>query len=83
MISELEFHGEPPTEMAENEIPPNSKEPKEVRTARNREVRQTPQRKPTTQIWQEMELPICKAFCETTLSKYFLFDEVSICFVSK
>lgn len=69
MISELEFCGEAPIEMAENEIPPNSKEPNEVRAARNREVRQTPQRKPTTQIWQENELPIFKAFCETILSR--------------
>jgi hypothetical protein len=83
MISELEFHGElPSTGMAENESPPNSKEPKEVRAARKREVRQTPQRKPTTQIWQGKELPICRAFCETTLSKYFLFD-VSIVFERK
>lgn len=71
MISELAFHGEFPIEMDENEIPPNSKVPNEVRAARIKEVRQTPQRKPTTQIWQGNELPICRALCDTTLSIYF------------
>lgn len=47
MSLELEFEARKP---AENEIPPNSKEPNEVRAAKNNEVRQTPQRKPTTQI---------------------------------
>lgn len=37
--------------------------------ARNKEVRQTPERKPSTQIWQGNELPICRALCETTLSR--------------
>lgn len=50
MTSELEFPGVVPIEMEENEIPPNSKLPNEVRVARNNEVRQTPQRKPITQI---------------------------------
>jgi hypothetical protein len=36
--------------MEENEMPPNSKVPSEVRAAKNKEVRQTPLRKPTTQI---------------------------------
>jgi hypothetical protein len=35
-------------EIAANEIP---KVPSDVRAARNREVKQTPQRKPTTHIW--------------------------------
>lgn len=62
MVSELEFPAETPSEMVENESPPNSKVPNEVRVARNREVRPTPHRKPTTQIWHGNELPICKAF---------------------
>lgn len=76
-MSELEFPREVLIEMG-NEIPPSSKVPSDVRAARNREVRQTPQRKPTTQIWHENELPICKAFCETTLSRDFWFNDDSI-----
>ena len=73
IISELEFHGEIPMEMDENEIPPIAKVPSEVRAARTREVRQIPQRKPTTQIWHGNEFPICRALCETTLSRNFWF----------
>jgi len=69
-----EFKGEFPREMEENEMPPNSKVPSEVRAAKNKEVRQTPLRKPTTQIWHGNELPICKAFCDTTLSRDFWFS---------
>ena len=69
-----EFKGEFPREMEENEMPPNSKVPSEVRAAKNKEVRQTPLRKPTTQIWHGNELPICKAFCDTTLSRDFWFN---------
>lgn len=50
MNSELEFPAEEPSEIDENERPPYSKVPKEVSAARKREVRQTPHRKPTTQI---------------------------------
>lgn len=72
IVSWLEFLGsEFPSEMAENEIPLNSKVPIEVRAARNKEVRQTPQRKPTTQIWHGKELPICRALCDTTFSRDF------------
>ena len=61
-------------DMVENKMGLNWKEPKEVRAAMNREVRHTPQRNPTTQIWQGNEFPICKAFWETTLSKDFWFS---------
>ena len=73
-ISEPEFLGEAPRDLVDNENPPNSKEPNEVRAARNKEVRQTPQRKPTTQIWHGNELPICKALCESTFSRDFWLD---------
>lgn len=71
ITSELEFHGDEEEAPIENEIPLNSKLPKEVRAARNKEVRQTPQRNPTTQIWHGNELPICRALCDTTLSRDF------------
>lgn len=72
IASELEFHGDEAEEAPiENEIPLKSKLPKEVRAARNKEARQTPQRNPTTQIWHGNELPICRALCETTLSRDF------------
>lgn len=70
-IAELEFQEVIPLEDAENEIPPNAKVPGEVRAARKNVARQTPQRKPTTQIWHGNELPICSALCETTLSMDF------------
>lgn len=74
LIWEVEF----PDELGiddnvENERGPNWKVAKEVKAAINKEVRQTPQRNPTTQIWHGNELPICKAFCETTLSIDFWF----------
>jgi hypothetical protein len=80
MISELEFPEVIPFENAENETPPNVEVPSEVRAAKKSVVRQTPQRKPTTQIWHGYELPICSALCETTLSMDFWF-EVSIPFL--
>lgn len=58
----------------ENKTGPKWKVPKEVKAARNREVKQTPERNPTTQIWQENELPICSALWETTLSIDFWFN---------
>lgn len=50
IILELVFHGEVPAEMAEDEIPPSSKVPNEVRAARNNEAIQMPQIKLITQI---------------------------------
>lgn len=71
-------------DMVENKMGLNWKEPKEVRAAMNREVRHTPQRNPTTQIWQGNEFPICKAFWETTLSKDLWFSgSISLFFPSQ
>jgi len=81
IIGGVEFHGKTDDEMWRNEIPPNSMEPKEVSPARNREVRQTPHRKPTTQIWQGNELLIAKAFCDKTFCRPFC-SSVSILFLS-
>lgn len=67
IICGVEFQVEVP----ENEKTPNSKVPNEVRAARNKLVRQTPQRKPTTHIWHGNELLICRALCETTFSRLF------------
>lgn len=47
--------------MAENDIPQNSKFTRDVRAARNKEAKQTPQRKATTQIWNGNELPLWRA----------------------
>lgn len=52
-------------------MPAKEAAPKEVRAARKREAKQTPQMNPTTQIWHGKELLITKAFWETTLSKDF------------
>lgn len=73
MLGEVELDVEIPDEKAEKERPPNWKAPNEVRAARNKEVRQTPQRNPTTQIRHGNELPICIALCETTLSRDLWF----------
>lgn len=54
----LEFKGGISVENVENEIPTKAEAPNEVRAARNNEVRQTPQRKPTTHNWHGNELPI-------------------------
>lgn len=71
MVFELEFPWEIPIAIVGKETLLNPNAPKEVRAARNRVVRHTPQRKPTTQTWHGKELPICRAFCETTLSIAF------------
>ena len=60
--------------MVENEKRPTSKVPKEVRAAKIKEARQTPQRNPTTQTTHGNELPNCRALCETALSKDFWFN---------
>lgn len=46
--------------------------PKEVNAARNREVKQIPDRKPITQTWHGNEVLINNALCETTLSRDLL-----------
>lgn len=61
-------------DMDENKMGPKWKVPKEVKAAKKREVKQTPDRNPTTQIWHENELPICSALWETTLSIDFWFN---------
>jgi len=57
----------------ENKMGSKLKVPKEVKAAKKKEVRQTPHRNPTAQIWQENELLICNALWETTLSIDFWF----------
>ena len=58
MVPELEFQLAIPFEKVENEIPPNTKVPNEVRAARESVVRQIPQKNPNTQIWHGNEFPI-------------------------
>lgn len=68
LLRGVEFHGKLSIDMAENEKLSNWKVPKEVRAAKINEAMQTPQRNPTTQIWNGNELPIFMALWETTLS---------------
>lgn len=65
----------------ENKMGPKLKAPKEVKAAKKNEVRQTPHRNPTAQIWQENELLICNVLCETTLSiDFWFFASISLSF---
>lgn len=75
MISELESQEAIPFENAENEFPPKAKVPREVmRADRNNDIRQTPKRKPSTQIRHGNEFPICGETTDLSMD-FYLFIE--------